>query len=157
MRIMRIGPVAILAACALGPVLAGCGGETAAPPAASAPATAARLQAPPDGSSPASGQMLAGGGLGVKAVLADTSGEPLAVYAYLVVQPDGSARLCDALAESFPPGCGGDSIAVTGLPTELVDGLSADSGRRWSERPVQLIGMVRAGVFVNDPVALAAS
>ncbi len=68
--------------------------------------------------------------------------EPLAARAYLVVQPDGSARLCDVVA---------------GLPPELADGLSADAGRRWSDQPVQLIGSVRAGVFVNDPAALAVS
>ena len=45
---------------------------------------------------------------------------------------------------------------MTGLPDELVAGLPADGGRRWSDGPVQLLGVVQEGVFVNDPRALAA-
>jgi hypothetical protein len=146
MRTTRIAVVALVTAGALMPALSACGSAGV-----SAPAT------PSAGSSPAAGQLLAASGLSVTEVLAYRGDKPLAVRAYLLLEDGGSARLCDALAESFPPQCGGDSIAVTGLPPELVEGLRADSGVRWSEQPVQLIGNVRGDVFVNDPLALAAS
>ncbi len=134
--------------------LSGCGdggGAGAAP----APAGDVRLVAPPDGS-PATGQMLAASGLSVQEALAGSGGEPLVVRAFIVVAPDGAARLCDALAESSPPQCGGASMPVTGLAPEMVDGLEAREGVRWSEGQVQLIGSVRDGSFANDPAALAA-
>lgn len=150
-----------VALCALAAALAGCGsdGDTGAATAATPTDTAAGTRlASPDATSPAAGQLLAGsGGLAVAEVLADTTGEPLVARAFVVVAPDGGARLCDALAESSPPQCGGPSIAVTGLPPELVAGLAERSGVRWSDAPVQLIGSVRGSVFVNDPAALAAS
>lgn len=152
----RWAALAVTGALALVP--AGCGDDGDA--AATAPATTAgdaRLVAPPDGTSPAAGQMLAASGLSVEEALADSGGEPLVVRAFIVVAPDGAARLCDALAESSPPQCGGASMPVTGLPPEMVDGLEARAGVRWSEGPVQLIGSVEGGSFVNDPVALAAS
>lgn len=152
-----------IAACAVAAVLAGCGGGdgggaaagTTSPPTATAggAASGSRLATP----DPASGQMLAASGLSVTEIIADTTGEPLVALAYVVVAPGGDARLCEALAESSPPQCGGASIAVTGLPPEMVDGFSARGGVRWSDAPVQLIGTVRDGAFVNDPLALAAS
>jgi hypothetical protein len=100
--------------------------------------------------------MLADGGLSV-AEARDAEGRgTIAVRAHLFVAPDGSARLCDAVRESFPPQCGGAAMAVAGLPDELVAGLAADGGRRWSDGPVQLLGVVQEGVFVTDPRALAA-
>lgn len=148
---------ALAVAGVLAAVAVGCGDDDTA---ATAPATGtgdARLIAPPDGSSPAAGQMLADAGLSVEEALSGAGGEPLVVRAFIVVAPDGAARLCDALAESSPPQCGGASMPVTGLPPELVDGLADRQGVRWSDGPVQLIGSVRDGSFANDPAALAAS
>ncbi len=160
MRITRSGWAALAAAGVLGAALTGCGDDaplaaTTTPPAATT--AASRLPAPPDATSPAAGSMLPSTGLSVAEVLADTTGGPLVVQAFIVADADGAARLCDALAESFPPQCGGAAIEVSGLPLELLDGLEASGTVLWSEQPVQLIGSVKAGVFVNDPVALAAS
>ena len=126
--------------------LAGCGddGDGAATPSAAAP--------PP----PAAGVMLADAGLSVAEARAAEGGVLLAVRAHVVVDDGGAARLCDAVAESWPPSCAGASMVGTGLPPELVAGLRADGGRRWSDGPVQLLGRVRDGAFVNDPMALAA-
>ena len=74
-----------------------------------------------------------------------------------MVSADGSARLCEAPAESSPPRCGGVSIAATDLPREKIHGLSSRAGARRTQEPVRLIGVVRAGTFVSDPLALAAS
>lgn len=146
------------AVCVIAVALSGCGdaGGTAAgtAPAASTPAAAGSRLAAPD---PASGQMLAASGLTVSELLADTTGEPVVALAYVVVAPQAGARLCESLAESSPPQCGGASIAATGLPPEMIDGFRSQSGIRWSDGPVQLIGTVRGGTFINDPLALAAS
>ena len=119
MRTHRAGPMTLAVACALMLPLAGCGEDQAAAPAATT--SGGRL---------ASGQMLADSGLSVTELLADVRGEPVVVRAYLLVDTGagGSTRLCDALAESYPPQCGGDAIAVTGLPPELVDGLTGEAG-----------------------------
>ena len=146
-----------LAVCAVAAALAGCGDDGTTAATTAAPSAAGSQLALPDSTSPDGDRLLPVGGLTVGVLTADTTGGPLLARAYVVVAPDGTARLCDALAESSPPQCGGASIVVTGLPPELVDGLQARSGVRWSEAPVQLIGTVVGGVFVNDPVALAAS
>ena len=142
----RIGSATAAAACAIAIalVLGGCSDSTAFSPTTAVPP-------------PASGQMLAGSGLSVAEVLAATNPDPIAVRAYLFVAGDGSARLCDGIAESFPPQCAGAAIPVVGLPSELREGLEGAAGRRWSDGPLQLIGTLSAGVFVNDPEALAAS
>ncbi len=107
---------------------------------------------------PAAGAMIAGPtGPNVKDVLADTTGEPVVAAGYLFVDPDGTARLCDGIAESFPPQCAKPEIPVTNLPPELVAGLQEKDGQRWSDDLVQLIGRVQDGTFVNDPALLAAS
>ncbi len=137
-----------LAAAALGLGAVGCGGDDA--PAADAPPAATPTT--PGG---ASGAMPAGGGLGVAEARAAGSG-PVLVRAFVFVATDGSAHLCDAAMESFPPRCAGARMPVTGLPPDLVAGLASQDGASWSDGPVQLVGAVRDGVFVNDPEALAA-
>ena len=82
--------------------------------------------------------------------------EILAVRAYVIVAPGGSAQLCDALAESLPPQCGGASMPLTGLPDGFLTGLSSAEGVHWSDEPLQLLGRVRDGVFENDVDALVA-
>lgn len=156
---MRTGrtTMGVLAVCAAAVALAGCGDDGSTAATAAAPPAAGSQLALPDTTAAGGDRLLPAGGLTVAQLAADTTGGPLAARAYIVVAPDGGARLCDALAESSPPQCGGASIVVTGLPPEMVDGLQARSGVRWSEAPVQLIGSVVGGVFVNDPVALAAS
>jgi hypothetical protein len=59
----------------------------------------------------------------------------------LFVDADGTVRLCDAIAESFPPQCGGERIAVEGLDLEDVPGLQEANGVRWAEA-VTLLGSV---------------
>ena len=143
-----IGATGLVAALVALAVLAGCSddGGTAA-----APATTAEQP------SPAAGTMLADAGISVAEALAADPGDALvAVRAHLLVAADGSARLCDALRESFPPQCGGAAVTVTGIPEGFIDGLSPGGGLRWSDQPVQLIGRMREGTFENDPEALAA-
>jgi hypothetical protein len=53
----------------------------------------------------------------------------------------GETRLCEALAESFPPQCGGERLIVEGLDLSAFD-LTESSGVRWSDQPVQVLGIV---------------
>ena len=65
----------------------------------------------------------------------------VAVSGALFVDADGTVRLCDAIAESFPPQCGGERIVVEGLDLESVAGLQEANGVRWAEA-VTLLGSV---------------
>ena len=62
---------------------------------------------------------------------------------------DGSGmRLCETLAESFPPQCGGPSIAVEGLAladvqeyaTDEEPVLNTEQGVSWTDQHVTLLG-----------------
>ena len=56
-------------------------------------------------------------------------------------------RLCETLAESFPPQCGGRSLVVTGLDLMTMDGLSSEGSVTWSDQPVQVLGSVEGEVL----------
>jgi len=62
---------------------------------------------------------------------------------------DGTGvRLCEALAESFPPQCGGASIAFDNTAGADLGVLSIEQGVTWSDQPVLVEGSVVDGVFV---------
>jgi hypothetical protein len=56
-------------------------------------------------------------------------------------------RLCSALAESFPPQCGGASLLVEGLSLGDVDGLITEGDVSWTDRPIELLGVVADGTL----------
>lgn len=156
----RSWTAALVAAALVVPALSACGedGDVAA---ATAPATTptAGTPAPAGDTGGAAGIMLAGSGLSVAEALARPAGDPdvpIVVRAYALVAADGSAQLCDALAESSPPQCAGERMGLTGLPDGFLTGLRSAAGVHWSDAPVQLIGRVRGDVFENDAQALVA-
>ena len=59
----------------------------------------------------------------------------------LFVSADGTVLLCDAIAESFPPQCGGERIRVEGLNVAAVPGLQTEGDVSWAEG-VTLLGSV---------------
>lgn len=59
----------------------------------------------------------------------------------LFVNADGTVLLCDAIAESFPPQCGGERIRVEGLNVAAVPGLQTEGEVSWAEG-VTLLGSV---------------
>ncbi len=67
----------------------------------------------------------------------------VSVTGALFVNADGTVLLCDAIAESFPPQCGGDRIIVEGLDLSTVEGLQTEGDVRWAES-VTLLGSVEA-------------
>lgn len=74
------------------------------------------------------------------------------VVGSLLIQEDG-VRLCSALAESYPPQCGGDSLRVEGLDIDVLVGLSRTDPRdgpgraAWADYPVTLSGSLAGGLL----------
>ena len=87
-----------------------------------------------------------GPGISVREALDSDFDTPVLVNGALFVSA-GQVRLCSAIAESFPPQCGGDRIEVEGLELATIDGLQAEGGTSWAES-VQLLGNVDNGVLV---------
>lgn len=65
---------------------------------------------------------------------------------------ESGVRLCEALAESFPPQCGGASIPFDNAAGADLGVLSIEQGVTWSDQPVVVVGSVIDGVFVADPI-----
>ena len=65
----------------------------------------------------------------------------VAVTGALFASPDGTVMLCDAIAESFPPQCGGERIRVGGLDLASVPGLQTEGDVSWAEG-ITLLGSV---------------
>jgi hypothetical protein len=88
-----------------------------------------------------SGATASGPGISVADALEQVgSDQPLLVNGSLFVDADGGALLCEAIAESFPPQCGGLRLEVRGLDT-AGQILEEAEGVRWAES-VQLLGRV---------------
>lgn len=93
-----------------------------------------------------------GPGISVSDSLASDLDGPLLINGFLVIQggehddPE-QVRLCDALAESFPPQCGGDSLLVEGLDLKSIEGLMSEGPVSWTDKVVQLLGAVEGDVL----------
>ena len=106
-----------------------------------------------DGTEPATAGLAMGPGISIDDALASDSDEPLLVNGNLLAE-GGVVRLCSALAESFPPQCGGASLVVEGLKLEEVDGLVTEADVSWTDRPIQLLGVVSDGTLTVSENAL---
>ena len=68
---------------------------------------------------------------------------------------DGSGPvLCEVLAESFPPQCGGASVPVEGYEEAVDVPLVSEQGVTWTDQPLTLFGEIVDGTFVIDPTVL---
>ena len=81
-----------------------------------------------------------------EAVAAGIQG-PFLMSGFLVVDGEG-ARLCEALAESFPPQCGGTAIPLQ--PAEAPAGATTttEGDVTWTEQPLLVEGEILDGVFM---------
>ena len=105
-----------------------------------------------DGSSlPQTSDAAAGPALSIEDALAADSDEPLLVSGNLLAQGD-EVRLCSALAESFPPQCGGASLHVDGLDLAEVDDLITEGDVSWTDRPLELLGIVENDTQGKDDI-----
>ncbi len=138
----------LLATIGLAMVLAGCGTLRAGDQGGDRPASTCLAGDPdcqdipgttgPAVAPPASGAVPVADAAGIEG--------PFAMTGYYV--DDGSGPwLCEALAESFPPQCGGASVRLDpgGFP---VAGLESSQGVTWSNEPVVIEGEFSFGVFM---------
>lgn len=98
-----------------------------------------------------SGGMTVDGGLSVSDALGTDATGILAVRGFLVSDATG-VRLCEVLAESFPPQCGGASFEVRDLRS-IEELTTAEGDVRWSEAEVTIWGEFVDGAFVADETA----
>ena len=119
--------ISLFAALVLALALAGCGGE----------------DDPASGGEPAEMQV-------EEAV--DHEGPAVVTGSLLATGDD--VKLCAALAESFPPQCGGGSIAVVGLELDSLDGLTTEGDVTWSDLPIEVEGVLADGTLTVDENAV---
>ena len=94
-------------------------------------------------SNPVSG---VGPGISISEAFATDITGPLLINGNLHVQ-NGQARLCEVLAESFPPQCAGKFLVVKGLDLTKIDGLTSEGSVTWSAQAVQFLGTVDGEVL----------
>jgi hypothetical protein len=105
---------------------------------------------PPPSDATMSGGMVANGGLTVSEALVSDVGGVIAVQGFLF--DDGSGpRLCETLAESFPPQCGGASLPVSGHEEAVNIPMLEEQGVTWTDQTLVLFGEVVGGTLVVDP------
>ncbi len=103
-----------------------------------------------DGAVPSLGGVLVDGGLTVSEALSTDATGILAVRGFIV--DDGvETRLCELLAESFPPQCGGASVTLAGYQSVDVGPLTRAQGVTWTDQPVVIFGELANGILVVDP------
>ena len=78
-----------------------------------------------------------GPGISIGEALTSNLTGPLLINGLLHVQND-QPRLCEWLAESLPPQCGGSFLEVEGLDLMTIDGLRSEGSVTWSDQPVPL-------------------
>jgi hypothetical protein len=86
-----------------------------------------------------------GPGISVSDALAGDQIGPILVNGFVLIE-DGEARLCESLAESFPPQCGGPSLVLDGFDPDSVT-LSEEQGVRWTDDVVQVVGVRNGGTL----------
>ncbi|MCP4966996.1 MAG: hypothetical protein GY926_17410 [bacterium] len=69
-----------------------------------------------------------------------------------MVDVDGVIRLCEALAESFPPQCGGASITITSSEQIDPDDLQNEGSLTWTDKGVTVFGEMVDGTLVVTPI-----
>lgn len=85
------------------------------------------------------GGMVVDGGLTISDALAGDVTGVIAVQGFVVSDANG-IRLCDALAESYPPQCGGASLMLDSLDAIDPDELSSEGDVSWTDQPVTVFG-----------------
>lgn len=91
-----------------------------------------------------------------EAAAAGAAAGTVRVEGFLVAPEGEPARLCSALAESFPPQCGGASLVLEGLELAALPGLTSTDELApgeplaqvvWSDQLVELAGVLADGVL----------
>jgi len=104
---------------------------------------------PPPGDDVAPSGMLVDGGLSVADAVKVSRAGPVAVKGFLFIDGSG-ARLCEALAKSFPPQCGGVFAPIEGFEEILDVPLANSQGISWTDQYVSFLGAFVDGTFLVD-------
>jgi type IV pilus biogenesis protein CpaD/CtpE len=128
-RIAGLGVVTVLAAAGL----AGCGDDGTGP---------ASTSTSVDTSSP----------LTVSDLVARSADTPVAVEGFLHGE-GGTARLCAAVLESYPPQCGQPWVELAGFDPTVVTGTQTAGGVTWKEGVVLVVQRAPDGRFTVLSVA----
>lgn len=80
-----------------------------------------------------------------------TSSGRVAVTGFLV-DTGGEAKLCEALAESFPPQCGEAGIPITGYDQIDPDDLQTEGAVTWTDEATTIRGELVDGTLVVDSI-----
>jgi hypothetical protein len=107
---------------------------------------------PDEGVDPGATPMPVDGGLTVSEALGTDAGGPIAVSGF-VVEDAAGLRLCEALAESYPPQCGGAALPLADTSTIDPDELQSAQGVTWTDYPVTVLGEIVDGVLVPTPLS----
>ena len=67
------------------------------------------------------------------------------VRGIVIATADGSARLCEGLAGSYPPQCAGKSVAVEGLDPQILERSDTAEGVTWGTATLR--GRLHGDVF----------
>ena len=107
-------------------------------------------RAPDDDGSSSSGMVIEA--LSITDALSYQGSEPIAVAGY-VVRTQEASRLCDGLAESYPPQCAGESIEITNPDTADAFTLIEEGNVQWSPERVTVIATVTSEGITIDPTS----
>jgi hypothetical protein len=107
----------------------------------------------PDSRSVSDG-MIVNDGLSVAEAIAHEGSEPVAVHGY-VVRTSETAQLCEVLAESFPPQCGGASLVLVNADATDDLPLLEEGDVQWSPDIVILVGTVAGNELTIEATASA--
>ena len=91
------------------------------------------------------------GVLTVPEALEASSNGPVAVRGALIVHLD-EARLCYAMAESYPPQCGEPSLVVSGADLRALEDLERAQGVTWANREITVVGELENEVLTVGEV-----
>jgi hypothetical protein len=101
-----------------------------------------------------SGGMVVEGGISIAEAIAYEGTEPVAVHGY-IVRTSETAQLCETLAESFPPQCGGANLTL--VNADIADNLPLveEGDVQWSPDAVILVGTLAGNELTITSTASA--
>jgi hypothetical protein len=105
---------------------------------------------PSDGGDVASSGFAVDGGLTIPEAIRYQGDQVVAVQGF-IIRDEQSDALCESLAESYPPQCGGASLTI--VNSEVIDDMALiEAGEvQWSETYVTIFGYISDGNLTIDP------
>jgi len=123
--------------------------EDPAPPISAVPQDPDPDPGPPQGGDTSSDGFVVDGGLTIPEALAYEGDEIIAVQGF-VHRTEETDALCELLAESYPPQCGGEMLAIANPEATNDMVLIEAEGVQWSEDYVTVFGRLTDGVLTID-------